>query len=170
MRPRSLMFSVLMFSAFAQSDISKDPVGPANEGKAVNGLKATADIVSGEVRLTLKNVSNKPLAICTWLGQRCIEVSWIGPDGKPRESRHYDWLNAVRLRNITAEDFVTLKPGDAIVIGPKGKDSHLKLEGAVAGIHRVKVGYQNNQDGKGQGIRYAWTGKVTANEVTLTIK
>ncbi len=159
-----------MFSAASQFAAADDRVRPAIDGKPVNGLKATTSVVSDEIRLTLKNVSNKPLAICTWLGQRCIEVKWIGPDGKPRDSHHYDWLKAVRLRNITADDFVTLKPGESIVVGPKGKDTNLKREDAAVGAHRITLSYENIQDGKGQGIRNVWTGKVIANEVTLTIK
>jgi hypothetical protein len=142
----------------------------AKEGEAVKGLAAKAEVVSDGIRLTLKNVSDKPLAVCTWLGQQCIEVSWIGPDGKPRESHHYDWLKAVRLRNITADDFVTLKPGESIVIGPRGKDSDLKREGADAGKHRVTISYRNVQDGKAHAVQNVWTGKVTAKEVTVAVK
>jgi hypothetical protein len=164
------MTLALMLTAASQFATSDDRIGPATGAKPVNGLKATASVVSNEIRLTLQNVSNKPLAICTWLGQRSIEVKWVGPNGKLQESHHYDWLKAVRLRNITADDFVTLKPGESIIVGPKGKDSNLKLEGAATGVHRVTVSYENIQDGKGQGVRNVWTGKVTANEVTLTIK
>lgn len=146
------------------------PATTAKEGEPVNGLAAKAELVSDAIRLTLKNVSDKPLAVCTWLGQHCIEVSWTGPDGKPRESNHYDWLKAVRLRNITADDFVTLKPGESIVIGPRGKDSDFKLEGAEAGKHRVTISYKNTRDGKAQAVQNVWTGKVTAKEMTVTVK
>lgn len=170
MRGIGILVSLIVASAIGPDASAQNQVEPATQGKPVDGLMAKAEVVSGEIRLTLKNVSRKPLAVCTWLGQRCIEVSWTGPDGKARESNHYDWLKAVRLRNITADDFVTLKPGASIVIGPKGKDSNLKLEGAEAGTHRVTISYKNIQDGKAQAVRDVWTGKATANEVTVTVK
>jgi hypothetical protein len=148
---------------------------PAEENKPVKGLAAYAELIENkdkvlEIRLTLKNVSDKPLAVCVWLGQRSVEIVWTGPDGKPRESNAYEWLKAVRLRNVTADDFVTLKPGEKLVIGPRGRDSTLKLEGIEPGKHQVKLTYKSTQDGKALGVVGEWTGSVTADPVKAEVK
>lgn len=139
-------------------------------GKPVNGLAAKADLVEGEIRLTLKNVSDKPMRLCTWIGQRCIDVNWIGPDGKPRESKHYEWMTRARIRGVTGEDFITLKPGQSLVFGPQGKDSNLTLPDPEPGKHAVKLSFKNTQDGKQFKLEGVWTGSVSANEITLNLK
>lgn len=150
------------------------PCTIAKEGDAVKGLKATADakVKDGaiEVTLTLTNESDKPITVCTWIGMRAIDVKWVGPDGKPRESLHYEWMKAARIRNVIAEDFVAIEPGKSLVYGPHGKDSVLQIKDAEKGMHKLTLSFESKQDGKAQGRDGAWIGKVTAAEVAVNVK
>jgi hypothetical protein len=144
-------------------------------GKPADGLAARAEVVKQDkgfaVRFSLKNVSDKPLKVCDYVGNRPLQVEWIGPDGKKRESKHYDWLKAVRLRPVSEENFVTLQPGGVLFLAAQfGKDQGIRFEDAGPGEHKVTVGYVNQEDGKPFQLKDVWTGLVTAAAVVVTVK
>src|SRR5262249_19578441 len=123
-----------------------------------------------EVRFTLKNVTDKPIVICDYVGNRPLGVDWTGPDGKKRESPHYDWLKAVRLRPLSKENFVTIPPGGVVAVGLEIKGPGIAFPMAGSGKHKLTVRYTNKEDGKAFGLKDVWTGTVAAPEVTVTVK
>ena len=88
-------------------------------GKAVKVLVGMAEVVEKpakgstafEVQFSLKNVSDKPITVCGYVGNRPLKVQWIGPDGKMLRSKHYDWLAFVDLAGLSKENFVAIPPG-----------------------------------------------------------
>jgi len=144
-------------------------------GKAVDGLAARAEVLKQEkgfaVRFSLKNVSDKPLKVCDFVGNYPLQVEWIGPDGKKRESKHYDWLKAVRLRPVSEENFITLEPGGVLFLSATfSKEQGIPFEDAGTGEHKVTVSYVNKEDGKQFKLKDVWTGTVSAPEVKITVK
>jgi hypothetical protein len=167
----------------------KDKKAEAKGGKAVNGLVASAEVVEQkpakappylEVLFTLKNVSDKAITICDYVGNHPLKVEWIGPDGKTLRSDHYGWLRAARIASLSEKNFVTISAGGVRRIGPKGEGSGIIFQpypddprfGNVTtpGKHRVTVSYTNTEDGKKFNQQNVWTGTVTANEVVCTVK
>ncbi len=140
-------------------------------GKEVNGLVARAEAVKegGQwiVRFSLKNVSDKPITICAWIGGRHLEVKWIGPDGKAIESKIYDWMKAARIRGLAREDFVTIAPGGVIFIGAHGIAHNGIAFDLPEGESKITISYVNKADGKEFKIGGVWTGKATSNEITV---
>jgi hypothetical protein len=170
---------------FQDKDKKAEPKG----GKAVNGLVASAEVVEQkpakapaylEVRFTLKNVTDKPITICDYVGNQPLKVEWIGPDGKSLKSDHYGWLRAARIASLSEKNFVTIPAGGVRCIGPRGEGSGIIFHpnpddprfGNVTtpGKHRVTVSYPNMEDGKKFNQQNVWTGTVTANEVAFTVK
>ena len=140
-------------------------------GKEVNGLVARAEAVKEGgrtiVRVALKNVTDKPITICTWIGNRSLEVKWIGPDGKPIESKHYDWMKAARIRGLAKEDFVAIPAGGVLFMGARGAtDNGIAFE-LPEGESKITISYVNKSDGKEFKIDGVWTGTVTANEIAI---
>lgn len=141
--------------------------------KPVNGLVARAEVFkSGDaaVWFSLKNVSDKPVMICNYLGNRPLSVEWTGPDGKKRESKHYAFLAAVLLQPLSKDDFLTIPPGGVLFLGPGGRPAPIRFEDAEAGEHKVTVGFTNKEDGKQFKLPGVWTGKVEAPAVTFQVK
>jgi hypothetical protein len=126
---------------------------------------------------------------------RHVRVEWTGPDGKKRESKHDDFPPA-NNQPVRKSDFVTIEPGKTLAIRPvvRFHPASLKPEGdepkdkwrvanaAEAGGHRVMVSFSNTYTkyarGGGGGrppsdfveVEGAWTGVVTANELTFKVK
>src|SRR5262245_34722393 len=75
--------------------------GEEPSGKPVRGLVARLEVLeqgkTGVLRFHLKNVSDKPVTVFDWPGDRSLKVDWTGPDGKKREVGLYQWLDSVRL-------------------------------------------------------------------------
>jgi hypothetical protein len=141
-------------------------------GKEVNGLVAQAEVVleggAHTVRFRLRNVSDKPIIVCNYLGNRPLKVNWVGPDGKEIESMHYDWLKTARLKRIGAQNFVAIAPGGILALGPRGGDlDSLVFDNAPKGESKVTVSFVNGTNGDEFKIKGVWTGTVTANEVVL---
>jgi hypothetical protein len=142
-------------------------------GKEVNGLVARAEVMKEggipSVRFTLHNVSKKPVVICDYIGNRPLAVKWIGPDGKPIESTHYDWLKAARLKALGAENFVTIPPGGTRQMGPhlSAFDSAFLFDSAPRGESKITISYTNETNGEAFKIANVWTGTVIANEVVI---
>jgi hypothetical protein len=147
-------------------------------GKPDNGLAARAEVVQPEgggapqVRFSLKNVSDKPITVCTWVGLKPLSVKWVGPDGKERESQHYKWLESARLRPAGPEDFVTLAPGGVVCVGPTAGRcmAAISFPGAEAGEHTVTVTFAIKPAAGEKPAGDAWVGSVTAPPVTFTVK
>jgi hypothetical protein len=156
-------------------------------GKAVAGLVARAEVIehkaagtaprSWEVRFSLKNVSDKPITVFDFVGARPLVVDWTGPDGEKRESQHYEWLKAARLRAPDKNNFTTIPAGGVHFIGPGGREQGLSFSTAevpngnlvTPGKHKIVVSYHSEDDGKRFGIKDGWTGTVTANEVQIAV-
>ena len=77
--------------------------------KPVGGLVASAEVVEQkppkgapylEVRFQLKNVTDRAITICDYVGNQPLKVRWIGPDGKTLRSDHYGWLRYVDLAGM----------------------------------------------------------------------
>jgi hypothetical protein len=169
-----------------KSSKTAEPVG----GKSVGGLVASAEVVEQkppqgppylEVRFQLKNVTDRAITICDYVGHQPLKVRWIGPDGKTLRSDHYGWLRYVDLAGMTERNFVRIPAGASRRIGPQGEDSGIVFQptpekplrfGNVTqpGKHRVTVSFENVQDGKEFNVQNVWTGTVTANEVVLNVK
>jgi RNA polymerase sigma factor (sigma-70 family) len=163
----------------------KAKANPAG-GKPVKGIVALARLVekpakgstSFEVRLSLKNVSTKPITVCAWVGYQPLKVRWLGPDGKMRKSKHYDWLAFVDLAALSKDNgFVTIPPGGVRFITPEilfHPPTEKPVPGfgnaAQVGKHRVTVTFTNNEDGKQFGLQNVWTGTVIAKEITFRVK
>ena len=183
----ALAASLLAVDGYSQDkDKKADPKG----GKAVNGLVASAEVVEQkpakeppyfEVHFSLKNVSDKPITICDYVGNRPLKVEWIGPDGKTLRSDHYGWLRAAFIAPLSEKNFVTIPAGGVRRIGPQGDTSGIVFQptpekplrfGNVTtpGKHRVTVSYTNMEDGKKFNQQNVWTGTVTANEVSFNVK
>jgi hypothetical protein len=176
---------------FAQGESGQQPKKAQDAGgKPVNGLVAAAEVVEHksakeppyfEVRFSLKNVSEKPITVCDYAGNQPLKVHWIGPDEKALKSDHYGFLRYVDLAGPTEKNFVTIPAGGVRRIGPEGETSGIIFQrtpekplrfGNVTqpGKHRVTVSYGNREDGKSFNLQNVWTGTVTANEVTFTVK
>lgn len=140
-------------------------------GKEVNGLVARAEVVNERgtisVHFVLKNVSDKPITVCTWIGGRQMEVKWIGPDGKSIESPHYDWMKAARIRALIKDDFVAIQPGAVLEFGPRGASDNGFTFQWPEGESKITISYVNKADGKNFGLEGVWTGTVTSNEVRM---
>ncbi len=159
-------------------------------GKAVKGLVGMAEVVekpakgstSFEVRFSLKNVSDKPITVCNWAGNRPLKVQWIGPDGKMLNSKHYLFLDSADIVGPTKDSYVAIPPGGVRFIGPEiipaimfcpptTKEPFVDtLNLAKVGQHRVTVSFTNNEEGKKFGFENVWTGTVTAKEVAFTVE
>ena len=161
-------------------------------GKPVDGLtlRAELSIHKGgngptyfQIRISLKNVSDKPVTVCNYVGNQPLQVAWTGPDGKPRKSSHYAWLALVRLRGVSKKEFTTLQPGDVMFLGPRSKQSGIFFQPGAkranarasvnvpeTGKHAVVVSFKNVEAGKRFGLKGVWTGVVSANAVTFTVK
>jgi len=156
-------------------------------GRAVNGLMARAELiehklakgaVSYEVRISLLNTSDRPITLCDYVGNQPLQVQWTGPNGNMLKSHHYDWLEAARLRGITKAEFETIPAQGVRFIGPRSKDYGIVFQAAAqnsanvveAGVHRVVVGYANNDSGKQFGLQNVWQGNVNANEVVFKVR
>jgi hypothetical protein len=169
---------------------AKDKKAEPNGGKSVNGLAASAEVVERtpakdppylEVLFTLKNVSEKPITICDYVGNQPLKVQWIGPDGKMQKSDHYGWLALADLAPLSEKNFVIIPAGGARRLGPRGENSGIAFQptaekpsrfGNVTkpGKHQVTVSHANAEDGKKFNRQNVWTGTVTANELTFTVK
>jgi hypothetical protein len=140
-------------------------------GKEVNGLVARAEVVKegGQttLRFALKNVTDKPITICTWIGGRQMEVKWIGPDGKAIESPHYEWMKAARIRALIKEDFVAIPAGGVLFFGPRGASDNGFSFSLPEGESKITLSYVSKADGREFKIDGVWTGTVTANEVSI---
>jgi len=140
-------------------------------GKEVNGLVARSEVVKegGQttVRFALKNVSDKPITVCTWIGGRQMEVKWVGPDGKSIESPHYEWMKAARIRALNKEDFVAIQPGEVKFFGPHGLSDAGFAFDLPNGESKITISYVNKYDGMEFKIDGVWLGTVTANEISL---
>ena len=179
-------FPLFVVGNFQDKDKKVEP----NGGKAVNGLVASAEVVEQkpakdppylEVRFSLKNVSDKPMTICDYVGNHPLKVEWNAPDGKTLRSDHYGWLRAAFIASLSEKNFVTIPAGGVRRIGPQGDTSGIVFQptpekplrfGNVTqpGKHRVTISYANMEDGKKFNQQNVWTGTVTANEVVFTVK
>lgn len=151
-------------------------------GKAANGLVARAELLEAagkfQVRFSLKNVSDKPIAVCDYVGHRPLQVQWTGPDGKALQSKHYDWLAFADIAGLEKTNFVTIQPGGIRFIDAgRGIEFHRPTENpertanvARVGQHRITVSFVEKADGKQFGLENVWTGTVTANELTFSVK
>lgn len=157
-------------------------------GKPVDGLTLRAELIIHkggnspayfQIRISLKNVSDKPVTLCNYVGNKPLQVAWTGPDGKPRMSSHYAWLALARLRAVSEQNFATLQPGDVLFLGPRSNHSGIFFQPAStqpranvpeAGKHTVVVSFKNAEAGKKFGLKGVWTGVVSANAVTFTVK
>ncbi len=148
-------------------------------GKSVNGVVARAELLESpgrfQVRFSLKNVSDKPITVCDYVGNRPLQVNWIGSDGKLLMSKHYEWLKAARIAALGGKDFVVIQPGGVRFMGeikfhlPTDKATNLDNVAQV-GQHKVTVSFVNKENGKQFGLENVWTGTVSANEVTISVK
>lgn len=151
----------------------------AEGGKVVNGLVARAELVETpgnfQVRFSLKNVTEKSITVCDYVGNQPLQVKWIGPDGMMLKSKHYNWLRAARIAALAERNFVVIQPGGVRFMGeinfrsPAEKVTNFDNV-AQAGKHQVTVGFANNEQGKQFGLENVWTGTVTANELTFSVK
>ncbi|HMF19752.1 MAG TPA: hypothetical protein VKE98_21280 [Gemmataceae bacterium] len=187
-----VLYTVLVFdsSPIAGSFKDKEKKADAKFGKPVRGLVAGAEVVEKkepnaplyfEVRFALKNVSDKPITICDYVGSQPVQVRWLGPDGKSLKSTHYRWLIAADIPALDKSNFVTIPAGRIRRIGPRGEDSGIIFQSVPEnpqrfgnvlrpGKNRVTVSYVNQDDGKKFGVPKVWTGTVAANEVVITAK
>jgi hypothetical protein len=148
-------------------------------GKPVNGLVARAELSeapgSFQVRFSLKNTTEKPITVCDYVGNRPLQVQWTGPDGKSLESKHYEWLKAARIAALAQKDFFVIQPGGVRFMGeikflsPADKATNFDNVAQV-GKHQITVGFATKENGKQFGLENVWTGTVTAQEVTFTVK
>jgi hypothetical protein len=107
-----------------------------------------------------------------------LKVRWLGPDGKEQESKHYKWLEAVRLPALAQTNFVTIQPGGVRYLGPSGDSSGILFQAqaspranlAQSGKHTITASYSSATNGKEFGLEIVWTGTVTANEIVLAVK
>lgn len=140
-------------------------------GKPVNGLAARAEVIRERgrigVRFSIKNVSDKPITICTWIGGQPLQVQWTGPDGKAIESKHYDWMKSARIRGVVKEDFVTIAPGGIVFMGPHGSAMEDFVFNLPDGESKIVVSYSNKNDGANFKIEGVWTGAAASNEVVV---
>jgi hypothetical protein len=148
-------------------------------GKPTKGLVARAELVESpanfQVRFSLKNVTEKPITVCNYVGNLPLQVKWIGPDGMMFKSKHYNWLKAARIAALAERDFVVIQPGGVRFMGeikfhpPTDKATNFDNVAQV-GKHKVTAGFVNNEVGKQFGLENVWTGNVTANELTFSVK
>ena len=177
---------LLVDGSFQDQDKNAGP----KDGKDINGLIASAEVVEQEpanelpyfeVHFSLKNVTDRPITICDYVGNRPLKVEWMGPDGKTLRSDHYGWLRAAFIASPSEKNFVTIPAGGVRRVGPQGDTSGIVFQptpekplrfGNVTapGKHRVTVGYANMEDGKKLNQQDEWTGTVVAHEVVFTVK
>lgn len=158
-------------------------------GKPVAGLQARAELIENavaggptfyEIRFSLKNVSDKPIQLLSYAGTQPLVVDWTGPGGKKFESKHCEWLKRADLREMTAEDVVTLPPGAVCFVGPQSKHEGIYFQtpseraGAgdnvvATGTHELTPGYVNREAAEDLGIQGIWQGRVAANKLTVTV-
>jgi hypothetical protein len=159
-------------------------------GKPVKGLQARAELfenaVAGgptfyEVRLSVKNVSDKPLQLFNFAGAHPLVVDWTGPAGEKLTSKHYDWLKRADLAAANDSNIITLPPGGVQFIGPQSRDSGVYFQSpsdrpavneneADVGTHKIVLSYANTDPEPVPGTMDVWQGTVTASEITITAK
>jgi hypothetical protein len=159
-------------------------------GKPVDGIAARAEVVTTkpanspaihEVRCSVKNVTDKPIIVCDYVGGRPLTVDWTGPDGEKLKSTHYEWLALAFVGPVKEENFVTLPAGAVRFIGPRSKANGVyfqpntrpasrDLNTAAAGKHTVTIGFTNAETGKDFKLMGVWTGTAAANPVMFTIE
>lgn len=149
-------------------------------GKAVGGLVARAELESSkqanaqQIWFSLKNDSDKPILVCNYVAHRPLQVDWIGPDGKKRDSKHYAWLDDPRIgpqAPLSAGHFITLPPGGVCFLGPRG-DSYqgFFLTNPERGAHKLTIRFGSKEDGKKLSLKDVWTGDVVSSEVVVIVK
>ena len=153
-------------------------------GTPVQGLVARVEAIAipqaqgkptVEVRCSVQNVSEKPITLCTFIGNAPVQLNWIGPDGKPLPSRHNDWLQRVRLQAPSKFDFPTIEPGAIHFIGDAITFTSQNVDDERANISRpgeqtVTATFQNSTDGKAQEIPHVWTGKVISGSLKFKVE
>lgn len=147
-------------------------------GKPAGGLVARAELEMPkqgnvyQVWFSLKNVSDKPIVICDYVANQPLQVDWIGPDQKKRQSKHYAWLDDPRIgpqAPLNENHFITIPPGGVYFLGPRGEYVGITLTNPEPGEHKLTIGY-GNKEGKKLGLKEVWTDSVTANEVVVRVK
>lgn len=156
--------------------------------KPVAGLVARSEVftttqpkgpTSFEVRLSLQNITDKPITICMYNGNKPLQAEWITPDGEQAESVHYKWLERVRLAGVQASNFETIPAGGVRYIGASSPETGIFFQSALGrpsaaintvgpGEHQVTVSYVNAEDGKPLGLENVWTGTIVAPALTFT--
>jgi hypothetical protein len=140
-------------------------------GKVVGGLVALAELVeqpgrgSFEVRLSLKNVSDKPITVCDCL-HFCsqVQVQWTGPDGKRRTSKHNNYPGSNFLLNKGY--FVGIPPGGTRRIAPTIRFHTAAAKPGPDGPVDRTLGYFEQLDRMGLAGR---SNLVTAGEHRVTV-
>jgi uncharacterized protein (TIGR03067 family) len=165
---------VIVFRRGLPPELKQDePKAKTVGGKEVKGLVALAELVEKpakglfEVRLSLKNVSDKPITICHCPYMSQIQVQWVGPDGKMLTSKHHNYPPSNFV--FTKDYFVGIQPGEVRHIVPtirfhtsteKRADEPIRKDLGIwdavdqagivyrsnlarAGEHRVTVSYNN---------------------------
>lgn len=159
-------------------------------GKPVNGLQARAELIEQavaggptfyEVRLSVKNVSDKPIILFDYTGAQPFKVEWTGPAGKQHESKHYEWLKRSDIAAANESNVIKLLPDTIHFIGPQSRDSGVYFQSqsdrpavnenvAEPGEHKIVLSYTNQEDKPVAGVTGVWVGTVPANEITFTVK
>jgi hypothetical protein len=145
-------------------------------GKPVNGLAAVAELTEQpdgwvEVRLSIKNMAEKPVTVCSYSSYYCfidptdshVQVQWTGPNGKKFASKHHNYPPA-NNPPVGKQDFVAIAPGKSLRIYPTVRfhptamkpvpeerpatdpdlmDKWSRSNAAEAGEHRVVVSFAN---------------------------
>ena len=149
-------------------------------GTPTKGLVARAELIESpahfQVRFSLKNVTEKPITFCEYVGHQPVQVKWIGPDGFVYSSKHYNWLKAARIAALDKRNFVVIQSGGVHFINHPVKfvtdaaKAGLSDNVALIGENKITVSYTSNEEGKPFGLENVWTGTVTAKELTLSVK
>jgi hypothetical protein len=118
-----VLFGLAALAGATPGTGGKAPAPLPREGKQVKGLVALAEVVGApgkgpfEVRLTLKNVSDRPITVCDCLELgRQVQARWTGPDGKERASKHNHYPGSNYL--LGKRHFVVIPPGETRRIVP----------------------------------------------------
>ena len=142
-----------------------EPVGGLSASTLVHQRPGAED--NPLIYVALKNVSDEPIRVSDYRGQRLLGVAIIEPDGARREPDLYSYLVMIRLAPPTVKDLPELAPGEVRYVAFRQGVSSGPL--VKEGLYTVLATYRNTDDGKTQKLANVWTGEVSAPPVQLRV-
>lgn len=159
------------------ADKSKWPWGKVEQGlqmaclvsgSANRNAKTPSAFIQASV--AVRNVSDKPIALNLYSGDRCMQVTATAADGKTFSPDMYRGTRNPEFD--VSKHTIVVKPNELTFIGPSGSALYglgfnLPLE---PGLYHFYATYTNSREGKGADNVELWTGTIKSEPTPLEIK